>query len=843
MSRPLASLDMTWLEGGILSIGLFVGGILVVFLRSWFRNFIAIFAPSPQRAFLALKNFLTRRPSAGERVRFILGWLDNDYSGINTLSVSTKFAEIEGIELRRSARMVSASGAADEWRATMRRKGKDLLRAWHADIAIVGRVDKDGDAVSLWFVSSGDNDTLADTTSNPYSLRLNRLPDQFVDDLIVQIQALVLTLAIPKAKDDSRRQLGLQQLKAAVPKLESLFRTFTSSRERISLSKVYVLAQSSLGEWLGEAERLRAAVEKAREVTEGSGIDIGADELLMTRVNLARTLYVLGEREADQGCIAEAINLLEGALEGVDHVEQASLAAGIEGIAANALRVLAHLERNPDHLHRAASLLDSALEVHQRQGEADFVAISRNNLGLVHLDIALASKERAPLEHAISLFDSASRTARQENMPTQWAMTQNNTGQVYEVLAELGLGSDVTQLERSRDHYRKAVRGYSRTETPYHLASAKTNLARVLTRLGALGGSVDYLDQAVECLEDAHVLSSKDVKSTSVGGISAGQGAALLARGKARAHPRDVENAIQWLEKALETYDVDAHPENWIKVKTNLALSYFQLSEARHDTQTTARGFSCLEEVFIDHDLSKALAACPEPYFAFFEGIDHVRSMVHQTDFAREWIGKWFPVFTKREHEGVSRQVLGIMQNDIANVCQEFGGLSDAIELYRGALANMSAHDDTKEPGSSSETTLNPQMVASGPFDPDRLVSDIERNLGTACRMLGEERSCVGLLREAIAQFDKVLAGQDPAVDPMDWAITQSARGRAYKELYHVEGDVELLRTSLSAYDEASQSLVDGMDSPWHQQVPGKREEVRRMLEERELWRCLPNSS
>lgn len=823
---------MTWLEGGILSIGLFIGGILVVFLRSWLRNFISLFVPSPQRALLALKNLLSRKPPAGERVRFILAWLDNDDSGINTLSVSTKFAEIEGIELRRSARIVSASGAADEWRSTMRRKGKDLLRAWHADIAIIGRVDIDGDAVSLWFVRSDDNDTLADTTSNPYSLRLNRLPNDFVDDLFVQIQALVLVLAIPKAKDDSRRQLGLQQLKTAVPKLENLFRTLSTPTERVSLSMVYVLAQSSLGEWLGEAERLRSAVEKAREVTEGTDIDIGADELLTMRVNLARTLYVLGAREADQGCIAEAINLLEDALESVDHVGQASVAAGIEGISANALRVLGHLKRDPDHLHRAASLLESALDIHQRQGEEEFVAISQNNLGLVHLDIALAEKQRDPLEHAISLFDSASRIASRENMPTLWAMTQNNTGQVYEVFAELGLGSDITQLERSRDHYQKAVRGYSRTETPYHLASAKTSLARVLTRLGALGGPVDYLDQAVKCLEDAHALSSKDAKLTSVAAISTGLGAALLTRGKARADPRDVENAIHWLEKALETYDVDAHLENWIKVKTNLALSYFQLSEARKKPQTAARGFSCLEEVFIDHDFAMALAACPEPYLAFFEGIDHVRSMDHQADLAREWIGKWVPVFTEREHEGVSRQVLGIMQNDIANVCQKFGELTDAIDLYRGALANMSAHNDTKEVESSSDTTFHPQMVASGLFDPDRLVSNIERNLGTACRMLGEERSCAGLLKEAIAQFDKVLAGQDPAVDPMDWAITQSARGRAYKELYHVEGDVELLRISISAYDEASQNLVDGMDSPWHQQVPEKREEVRQMLEQ-----------
>ena len=594
----------------------------------------------------------------------------------------------------------------------------------------------------------------------------------------------------------------------------------------------YVLAQSSLGEWLGDVQRLRSAIEKAKEITEEAAIGEDADELLTIRVNLARSLYILGEREANVAYLAESVSLLDAALNGADHRDQASVAAGIRGLAANALRTLGNLEGNPDRLHRAASLLESALDVHQRQAKANLVAISQNNLGLVYLDIASAAKQRDPLERAVSLFDSASRIARQENMRTLWAMTQNNTGQAHEALAELDLASDLTELEKSRDHYQKAVLGYSRTETPFHLASAKTNLGRVLTRLGALRGSIDYLNQAVTCLQDAHDLSPKDVKSASVGAIFAGLGTALLTRGEVRSNARDVEDAILWFEKALVTYALDVNPENWVKVKSNLALSYFQLSEARNDIEPAAQGFSVLEEVLIEHDLGTVLAARPEPYFAFWQGIDLVKPLDHQGDYLRNWIAKWVPVFMEREHEGVSRRVLGSVQNDIATVCQGLLALPDAIKLYRRALANLSTHEDVDEAALSQGAISHPQPLVSASPNTNRLSGNIKRNMGTACRMLGEERSCARLLREAISLFDEVLTELDPAVDPMDWAITQSSKARAYKELYHVEEDVELLRLSLSAYDEALDYLVDGKDSLWHRQVPGKREEIRRLLEQ-----------
>ena len=818
---------MTWLQDA----SFWIAALFVAFIAAWLRNLLSALFPSPQRAILALRNLILVRPPARNQVRFVLGWLDNDYEGSNTTAVSATFAEIEGIELCRSARIVSATGAADEWRAGMRRKSKNLLAAWDADIAVVGRVDKDGDALSLWFVRS-DDDTLADISSNPYLLRFNRLADDFVDHFHVQIRALVLALVIPKATSGDRQQLDLLQLKAAVPKLENLFRTLSAQEHRISLCMVYVLAQSSLGEWLGEGERLRSAIEKAKEITEGTNIVEDADATLTTRVNLARTLYILGEREGNPKYLAESISLLEEVLNAGDRPDRASIAAGIKGLAANALRALGHLEGKPDYLHRAASLLESALDIHQRQSDAPLVAISQNNLGLVHLDLGLAERRIDALRNAIGLLDSASALADQVNMPTLWAMTQNNTGKVYEALAELDLGSGRTELEKARHHYQKAVNGYSQTLTPYHLASAKTSLGRVLTNLGALTGSINYLDQAIENLEDANTLSSQEPKSTSLGAIRAGLGTALLQRGKVRANARDLEKAVVWLGEALNVYHLDASPENWVKIKSNLAMSYFELAKVGKDANATAQGFSLIEEILVERDLSAVLVNSPEPYFAFYQGIDLIRSLDHRTDYVQAWIATWVPVFTDGSHKAISKRTLAFIQNDLAIVLQDRRALTDAVEMSRRSLANMESSGDSGEVSPSSSTTFLGQSVTSDPLNVDLVETDIKRNLGTACRMLGEKRASASLLKEALALFDEVLAAVDLDVNPMNWAITQSGKGRAYKALYHVEGDVDWLRLSLSAYDEAMDKLIDGLDSLWHRQVPLKREEVRRLLEQ-----------
>ncbi|MDE2823843.1 MAG: tetratricopeptide repeat protein [Chloroflexota bacterium] len=817
---------MSWLKDGTV----WLAAVFLVFAGAWFRNLLSAVFPGPQRTILALKNLVTSKSPSQNRVRFVLAWLANDPNGNNVSAVAATFTEIEGIQFCRSARIVFASGAADAWRPAMRRKAKRLLSAWHADIAVVGRVDRDGDALTLWFVSAAEGDTLADTSNNTYALNLNRLPTSFVDHLHVQIRALVLTLAIPKTSNNARH-IGLRQLAATVPKLENLFRTLSTPVDRSSLCMSYVLAQSSLGEWLGESDRLRSAIDRAREILDAAHNDPDADTLLTIRVNLARTLHLLGEREADTKLLEEAVSLLNDALGEGQDPDREPFDAGIRGLAANALRALVHLQPNPEHLDLAAGLLESALEVHRREEDAPLVAITQNNLGLVYLDLARATHRRDAVEHALSLFDAASPVAKQSAMPTLWAMTQNNAGQAHELLAQLDPDSAVAELELSRDRYQQAVHGYSDSTTPYHSASAKTNLARVLMTLGASTGSGQCLDRAIALLRDTHDAGAKNPNTTGTGATLAGLGTALLTRGKLRSSPRDLADAVPWLERALRAYPLQADPLNWVKIKTNLANCHFGLAQTRKDVERIRTGFSVLQEIFLHRELAAVFVSFPELYLAFLQGTDLITSLEPDPGYVGDWIAAWTPLFTDREHRGVPSFVLVTVQNNIAVVCQDHGALPDAIRLCRHALARLDADDAATRDAPEHSRTSPPPPSDAAEINADQRVTT-KRNLATALRMSGEKTACAPHLREAIDLFEEVLAAQDASVDPMDWVITQSGRARAYKELYLVEGDTDVLRISLSAYDQTIAALPKGKDSPWHQQVPRKREVVKNMLKQ-----------
>ena len=67
-------------------------------------------------------------------------WLENDRSGRGTGTVAEAFTGLEGIELVRFHRVVSASGAADDWRPAMRKGALAVLETWNADLAVVGSV-------------------------------------------------------------------------------------------------------------------------------------------------------------------------------------------------------------------------------------------------------------------------------------------------------------------------------------------------------------------------------------------------------------------------------------------------------------------------------------------------------------------------------------------------------------------------------------------------------------------------------------------------------------------------------------------------------------------------------
>ena len=132
-------------------IFLIVGGV------GYGLGYIHLLLPSAQRAKLAVGNFFkyaTKPKPEKDKLRFVLGWLEDDPDGSAKKIVTDAFKSVSGVELFESAHSVTTSGfSLKDIREDARGK---LLAKWDADMAIVGRNSRkntEGAAVlELYFV-------------------------------------------------------------------------------------------------------------------------------------------------------------------------------------------------------------------------------------------------------------------------------------------------------------------------------------------------------------------------------------------------------------------------------------------------------------------------------------------------------------------------------------------------------------------------------------------------------------------------------------------------------------------------------------------------------------------
>ena len=120
-----------------------VSAVIVGLVVAWSVGLMNQVVPAPARARLLLENlFSDNHPRPDDGFRIVLCWMENDDSGFDTRLVELAFSGVGGIELVRSARIVAAQGASDEWREGMRAGVREALDEWNADLAIAGFVRK-----------------------------------------------------------------------------------------------------------------------------------------------------------------------------------------------------------------------------------------------------------------------------------------------------------------------------------------------------------------------------------------------------------------------------------------------------------------------------------------------------------------------------------------------------------------------------------------------------------------------------------------------------------------------------------------------------------------------------
>ena len=416
---------MEWLVG-------IVGGVIA----TWLLGVLNRFVPSPGQSFLAIENLLRAKTRPSEdRFCFVLCWLENDSNGSNTDSVAQAFTNVEGITLVRSARVVKASGAADDWRPPMQRNARKVLERWQADLAVVGLVKESGKALSLWFVPRSGDGTLA-RGDQPYELDKATLGPDFHEDLRAQLTALALTAVAPLAKSETRGRVLEARLREATDKLVTLLKgpTIDKPERRAFLQWALGNALVGLGERESGPERLKQAIEAYRVALEKLTRERAPLQWAMLQTDLGTALQTLGARESGPERLEQAVEAYRVALEKLTRERTPLQWAGTQNNLGNALAILGTRESGPKRLEQAVEAYRAALEEYTR--------------------------ERVPLE---------------------WAATHNNLGNALLALGERESGT--TLLEQAMEAYQAALEVFVDDESHRYRDLVQDNIARVLERL------------------------------------------------------------------------------------------------------------------------------------------------------------------------------------------------------------------------------------------------------------------------------------------------------------------------------------------------------------------------
>ena len=379
-------MDWFYSAGGKLLLMVLAGTGAV--LVAWLTGFLNQYLPAPKRVGLTLKNVRRSKAQASEdRFRIVLCWLENDPNGVNTGHVREAFTSVEGVTLDRSARIVAASGAGGDWREAMQDRARSVLEKWNADLAVVGRVKKSKEALSLWFVPRSGEGTLSGG-DQPYELDKATLGLDFHEDFGAELTAVALVAVAPLADAETRGRVLEQGLRDATDKLAALLHRPAAiepgRRARLQLS--FGNALQVLGARERGTERLEQAVDTYRAAIGGRTRERVLIDWAVTQNNLGIALAALGERENDTERLEQAVDAFRAALEERTRERVPLEWAGTQNNLGAALRALGEREHGTERLEQAVDAFRTALEEHTRERVPLEWAGTQNNLGVARSD-------------------------------------------------------------------------------------------------------------------------------------------------------------------------------------------------------------------------------------------------------------------------------------------------------------------------------------------------------------------------------------------------------------------------------------------------------------------------
>ena len=462
----------------------------------WFSDALVQYVPSPQRLALRLQNALSDTPSrADASFRIVLCWLENDWSGTDTRAVEDAFSGVEGITLVVSEEEIAASGAADEWRPAMQQGALAELERWNADVAIIGRVNRAGEALALWFVPRRGEGTLR-RADRPYTLEAATLGADFHEDLRSQLAVMAWNAVAPLADTATRGRVFEKGLRTAAEKLSKLLNTPTIRRpeHRAALHVALGDALSTLGEREPGTERLERAVEAYRGAIAFYTRQHAPFEWARVQRSLGLAFRELADRDTGTARLEQAVAAHQAALDVFSREHTPFDWAAVQGNLGTVLKHLAERETGTARLEHAIAAHRAALEVFTRERTPQDWAFEQDHLGNALSLLGQRENSTALLNQALDAHRAALQALTRDGEPLSWATTQHNLGISLMILGRLE--TDSALLEQSADAFRAALHERTRKHAPLAFAQTQNALGKALYYLAEVDHSRELFEAA-----------------------------------------------------------------------------------------------------------------------------------------------------------------------------------------------------------------------------------------------------------------------------------------------------------------------------------------------------------
>ena len=591
---------------------------------------------SPARTFIFLEH-LRATPDWSERRRFriLVPWLENDYFGEMQEIVVQELATISGLDILQIHEGITALGAGDQWRESIRMQAKGLLETWDADLLIIGTVQIANEAVILRFIPQVGEDGLLETDAQ-YILDTATLPKTFKDRLRFQIVALAFNAITEAAEQPNLSEQEKRSLAFITIQIDNLLNAHSVQdqqwRLELNLSlgaRLLQMGRTSLdtNHLENAATAYRRAIAETQPTRPNSDWASSLGSTWVRAQNgLGNALSAIGERTRDVRRLRTALEHYDAATsEGRSSMMPVEWAQTMTN-RGNALVRLGALIGNMNYIREGLARYDDALEIYSKEMYPTIWSKVEEARGNAYIHLASRSGIKEDFEQALESYQKVQELQDREATPSAWARIQNNMG--YGLMSRGACLNDQKDLDLAARLLGQALEVRTRKATPAQWLTTKSNLARTRLISGSRNGSQKQLKAGIEDLKEIVQELEGQSLNEEVNFIHGTLGLGLLNLGIVAQSREHLTEAFEAYKKSINLLDPVNEPSSWYQAAAGHAIVLAYI--ARHDESATdvANAIKNMDELLEQIDRQKFPIAWTELTAAIGRGHSWLGDMV-----------------------------------------------------------------------------------------------------------------------------------------------------------------------------------------------------------------------